>query len=410
MKRLSLFTLLTFFLSLSAQPASAQTELVTNGSLDSFDGSGLASGWNRWWEETPNPNNGSLDYAGKPDWSPESNPALTLGGQSQHIGTTWNPWHAGIFQTVTASPGTQIRITASGRAYASNDNFPTPSDSTDSARMQIGADPNGGTEWYSGNVQWSGQGNPHDTWQTFSLDVTVGASGKVTIFLSANYKSNSRLHQDVWWENVSAQVLNTAPTPTLTSAPATAAPASSVANPTPTTEPPTPSSAVTETQPAPTAESPTATTEPPTLEPTQDTRPGTACITVFEDTNGNGTQDANETTLTNSTLTLNSNSSPAPHCFDNLAPGEYSVSATLPPGYFATTGNTLAFTISGGQQLNLQIGAQSSRIAQPSVEATATPMQASDSTSTILIVAGFVVFLLLAIGGAAGFMFLRTRR
>lgn len=406
MKRLPLFTLLSLLLSLAAQPVAAQTELITNGGLDSFDGSGLATGWNRWWEETPNPNNGSLDYAGKPDWSPEANPALTLGGQSQHIGTTWNPWHAGIFQTISASPGTQIRISASGRAYASNDNFPTPSDSTDPARMQIGADPNGGTEWWSGNVQWSGQGNPHDTWQTFALDVTVGASGKVTVFLSANYKGNSRLHQDVWWENVSAQVLNTAPTPTLTSVPATAAPTSAVANPSAasaTSEPPTPLSAATETQPVATdtAEPPTPTTQPP------NNQPGIACVTVFEDANGNGSQDPNETTLTNSTLTLNSNAFPAPHCFETLAPGQYSVAATLPPGYFATTGNTLTFDVIAGQQIDLQIGAQSSRITQP--EATATPAPTSDSSSTILIVSGVVVAVMLIIGGVAAFMFFRTR-
>ena len=59
---------LTLLALLAVTPASAQTELVANGGLDSFDGSGLAASWNRWWEEVPNPNTGSLDYASKPDW------------------------------------------------------------------------------------------------------------------------------------------------------------------------------------------------------------------------------------------------------------------------------------------------------------------------------------------------------
>lgn len=401
MKRFAPITLLCFFISLATQSVTAQTELVANGGLDSFDGSGLATGWNRWWEETPNPGNGSLDYAGKPDWSPESNPALTLGGQSQHIGTTWNPWHAGIYQTLSAAPGNQVRFSASGRVFASNDNFPSPSDSTDPARMQIGVDPNGGAEWWSGNVQWSEQGNPHDTWQTFTLAVTVGASGKATIFLSANFKGNSRLHQDVWWENVSAQVLNPAPTPTLTSVPATAAPTSSVANPTATTVPPTPLAVASETQPAPTL-------APTGVQLNAPTRPGTACVTVFEDVNGNGTQDSNETTLTASTITLNSESGSSPRCFENLAPGQYAVTATLPPGYFATTGDTLTFTVDAGQQIDLKIGAQSNRIVQPAT--TATPAPPTDSGSTLLIVLGVVVALVLALGGVAALMFWRTRR
>ncbi len=223
MKRLFLLSILVLspWLTLgpTAAPAAAATELLVNGGFDSYDSSGLATGWSRWWEEVPNPNNGSLDYAGKPDWAPEANPALTQGGQSQHIGTTWNPWHAGVYQVVSAAPGSLLHITAQGRVFASNNNFPNPSDSSDNARMQLGADPNGGTNWFAGSVQWSALGNPHDTWQTFSLDITTGASGKVTVFLAANFRGQSRFHQDTWWENASVQVSGSNPAPAPTTVP-----------------------------------------------------------------------------------------------------------------------------------------------------------------------------------------------
>lgn len=246
MKRIFLITVMVLspllvFGWATTGPVAAQTELLTNGAFETFDGSGLATSWNRWWEEVPNPNTGSLDYAGKPDWAPELNTALTLGGKSQHIGTTWNPWHAGVYQTVSAAPGTLIHITALGRVFASNNNFPNPSDSSDNAHMQIGADPTGGTNWWAGTVQWSAQGNPHDTWQTFTLDVTAGSTGQVTIFLGSNFRGESRFHQDTWWENASAQVAGSGPAPTATNLPeSTSAPAPTAA-PTavPTTAPST---------------------------------------------------------------------------------------------------------------------------------------------------------------------------
>jgi hypothetical protein len=392
---------------LAAPAAQAQTDLVNNGGLDSFDGSGLASGWSRWWEETPNPNTGSLDYAGKPDWSPESNPALTLGGQSQHIGTTWNPWHAGIYQVLTAAPGAQIHIIASGRAFASNDNFPTPSDPADSARMQIGADPDGGTDWWAGGIQWSGQANPLDTWQTFSLDVTAGPGGKVTLFLAASFRGNSRLHQDIWWDNVSAQVTGTAPTAAPTSAPPpTSGPAPTAA---PATAAPAATSSPVPASPAPALTALPPTAEAPTAAATADTRPGTACIGVFEDGNGNGTKDGTETDLAGSRVGLDGADSPAPHCFDGLAPGAHSLAATLPAGYFATTGDTVKFTLAPGQKLDLLVGAQSSRPVQTAEAATSAPGSAG-ADSTVLIGVGLVVAALLAVGGAAAFLFLRSRR
>jgi hypothetical protein len=419
MKRLSLLSLLILapILSLlAAPPVSAQSQLLANGGLDSFDGSGLATSWSRWWEEVPNPGTGSLDYAGKPDWAPENNPTFTQGGQSQHIGTTWNPWHAGIYQTITVPAGAQIHITAMGRVFANAKDFPAPSDVTDDARMQIGADPNGSTDWWTGNVQWSAAGNPHDTWQTFSLDVTAGPNGKVTIFLGANFKGESRFHQDTWWENATAQIVNIQPTAAPTNVPPTAAPTSSAPKPTATLIPPT--AAPTEVPVTPSPEPPTAV---PTLaeSPTPDTRPGSACVVAFEDSNGNGGFDNGEKLIANSVVkvqgttqaTYTTDGANEPYCFASLPSGAYQFSVTLPAGYAPTTGNLVVVNIVPGTQAQVVFGAQSSRLSTDSTAAapvTTTPSSGT-STSTILIVAGLGVALLLVAGGVAGFIFLRSR-
>ncbi|HUS17645.1 MAG TPA: LysM peptidoglycan-binding domain-containing protein [Chloroflexia bacterium] len=190
----------------------AQANLLVNGGLDSFAGNGMANSWEPWWETIQNPGTGTLNYVVRPDFSPESNGAFTLGGSSQHVGRSWDPWHAGIRQTVSVPPGTTVHFTASGKVFASAEHYPHASDPAVASRMQIGAEPSGSIDWASPTVQWSGQANPHDTWVTFSLDVTAGAAGKITLFLSNNYIGDSRLHLDAWWDNASAVVVDTAPT------------------------------------------------------------------------------------------------------------------------------------------------------------------------------------------------------
>jgi len=415
--KIARLTIIAVFLSalLAPLPASAQTELVANGGFESFDGPGLATSWNRWWEEIPNPGDGTLNYAFKPDWSPESNPALVhSGGQSQHIGTAWNPWHAGVFQTIPAPPGARIRITAYGRVFASTPDFPNPSDGAVQARMQIGADPDGGTQWWAGTVQWSGMGSPHDTWQPFTLEVTAGASGRVTIFLSANYKGDSRYHLDVWWDSVSAQLLDTPPTPTATPNPAPTQPS---VQPTTQPSPTVPVAAATESQPIPTStgvqlNAPTAPTEAPTQATT-----GAACVTVFEDVNSNGQFDSGEGSITGAqvritdanggTQTFTTDGASEPHCFNDLPLGAYKISVSLPAGYNPTTGNLMTVNLNPGDRTITSFGAQSTRVNQPAP--TVAPANASGSSSTLIIVLAVVGVIVLALAAAVAMVVSRTR-
>ena len=138
--------------------------------MESFAGNGVATGWDPWWETIQNPGNGNLNYSAVPTWIQEGNQVFVQSGSlSQHIGHSWDPWHAGIRQTVNVPPGSNVHITAYGRVFASTPDFPAPSDTGVSAHMQIGAEPNGSIDWASGTVKWGGRParttpGPSSTW------------------------------------------------------------------------------------------------------------------------------------------------------------------------------------------------------------------------------------------------------
>lgn len=472
----------------------AQTNLLANGSLDSFATNGMANSWAPWWNEVAKPASG-FNYAYKPEWAPEANPAFVKGGSgSQHIGNRWDPWHAGIRQTVSATPGSVIRITAYGKVFASTPDWPSPSDSAVQSRMQIGADPNGGIEWYSSNVKWSGTANPHDTWAQFTLDVTTGASGKVTIFLSTDYRGDSRYHLDAWWDEVSAVVVGqgTAATNTPGAGGATSAPpaatrtsapfvsptpgadgsivytvqqgdtlfyisflfgvsvdqikqmngltsdiisigqrlivkAASGPTATPTTAAPAASNTPDpNTQPTADPNNPTADPNSPTAQPTAPATAavsptpglGKVCALLWNDANGNGLRDNTETMLAGGQLAVVDVATGAPvqayttdgltepHCFENLAEGQYTISAVPPSGYNPTTAGSTSMGLKSGDVASLEFGAQ------PSSAGGGSGGDDAGSTDrvlrTALLGAAGIMFLLLALGIGA-FLFFRRR-
>ncbi len=477
-------------LPVAAAPAAvppAQANLVGNADLEAFQGNGMATSWDPWWQETPNPGDGTLNYAYKPDFAPEHNPTFVRSGSgSQHIGRSWDPWRAGIRQTITVAPGALVRITAFARVFASTPDFPAPSDANVQARMQIGAEPNGSIEWFASTVRWSGQANPHDTWTQLSLDVTAGAAGRVTIFLSTDYRGDSRYHLDAWWDNVSATVISTAPATTAPQ-PTSAGPANTQApvatQPVVNRNTATPNadgaviyvvrandtlwgiaavhgvtvdeikslngltsdfisvgqsliirqgagSAASATPPADatgeatstTGGAPTqAATDPASTPVAQVTATpagaGLVCALIWNDANGNGVRDANETLVLGGLLTVvdiatgeqvqafTTDNLNEPHCFEELVEGQYHISSAPPPGYNATTPAFTPLGVLAGSTSMLEFGIQPSA----TQAASSAPAGSNSVFRAAALFAGGIVFLLLA-AGVAAFLFLRRSR
>lgn len=193
--------------------------MARNGGFEISDngtGSGTAF-WAPWWVEIAKPctNCGNYNYAYKPNsFNREclSTGAASIfiysGDCSLRVLNNWDPWWAGVKDQVSVTAGQRLRLTAYGRAWASSLAFPAPSDTTVTVEMRIGIDPNGNCDPLAGSVIWSSVIVPHNTWQQATVDATAGAGGKVCLFLSTDYRGDSRFNMASFWDAV---VLSPAP-------------------------------------------------------------------------------------------------------------------------------------------------------------------------------------------------------
>jgi hypothetical protein len=345
----------------AAAPAAQGGNLLQTPGFEGTFSGGIVQPWAKWHEERECKEREDLNYACRPEWYPEQNPALVHSGwQAQGVGVRYTPWHGGIMQTVNVAPGTRVRLTAWGRVHASNDNFPAPSDTGVNARLQVGIDPDGNGLWYQG-VAWSGQINPHDTWQAVSVEATVGAAGKVTVYLSANFAQYSRSHLDVKWDDA---VLEAVAAPTATPVPQPTSPPPPPPPPTPVatnTPPPTPT-------PEPTATPSNTPTPTATPEPTATATPetGTICVITFDDGNRTGVQDGIEGVISGVTITLFdgheiagtlvSDALAGQVCFKDIRPGPYQVFQAVPPSRQMTTVDRVSLDLQSGQNVQVYFG------------------------------------------------------
>jgi LysM repeat protein len=174
-----------------------------------------------------------------------------------------------------------------------------------------------------------------------------------------------------------------------------------VAQPTPA--PKTTQSLAPQTPVTPTVPTATATSIPPTAT----SSPGGLCLSAFDDVNGNGVRDGNESGLAGVTFAVSSgggqvtrystDAAGKPYCLTTLPPGAYSVQVTLPPGYVAAS-EKVDISLTLGQRVDLAIAARRGEKATPTAQAkppSAAPSRAS--TTLIVVVAVVVVLLVLTI-------------
>ncbi len=419
---LSCVLLVSILLTFSpVDPAAAAASTLQAANLlqaPGFEGTfsnGVVSPWAKWHEERECKERDDLNYSCRPEWYAEQNPALVrTGWQAQGIGVRYTPWHGGVMQTVSVAPGTRVRLTAWGRVHASNEDFPAPSDTSVEARMQVGIDPEGNGIWYQG-VTWSGQINPHDVWQSVSVEVTAGAAGRVTVYLSANFAGYSRSHLDVKWDDVVLEAV-AAPTPT------------PVPQPTSPPPPPPPPTAAATNTPLPTSTpEPTATpadtpTPSATPEPTATATPetGTICVITFDDPNRNGLQDGIEGGISGVTITLFdghqivgtqvSDALAGQICFADITPGPYQVLQAVPASREATTVDQVSLDLYSGEIKQVLFGSvaatppdevASATSAPGTGEETEQPEEAAASESgglveTLIAVSGIVILVVAA--------------
>ncbi len=188
--------------------------LLINGGFDQRDGGSNAGtqGWTSWWAEIPKPGGNSFNYAYKPNsFNAECRSSgaaadfVFNGDCSQRVLNNWDPWWAGVYQQVAVTAGQRLRLSAYGRAWASSQAFPNPSDTNVQVRMQVGIEPNGVCNPFASTVVWSGSITPHNTWQSTSVTAQAGSAGRVCVFLSTDYRGDSRFNLASFWDSANLE-------------------------------------------------------------------------------------------------------------------------------------------------------------------------------------------------------------
>jgi hypothetical protein len=155
---------------------------------------------------------------------------------------------------------------------------------------------------------------------------------------------------------------------------------------------------------------PTATDLPATPTPISGT--GEICVLLFNDANGNGRLEENETPIEGGQLSVvnlsgvlegehTTDMTIEGFCFTDIQNGDYNVSAAIPPDFNATTGLNAPVAVNPGDIKYLQFGAQ------PGSAIQGTFSDDGGGTSAILGVLGLV---LLLVAGGLGFYASRMSR
>ena len=135
---------------------------------------------------------------------------------------------SGLMQRVTGiTPGSQLRFSAFMEAWMCNDFIEAcdggrKSQNATTMHLKVGIDPTGGTDPFSANVVWSGEGDSFDVWTQFSVEAAA-VGDAVTVFTHSRpeWTDFARMNNDVYVDDASLIVTAApqSPTPTLESAP-----------------------------------------------------------------------------------------------------------------------------------------------------------------------------------------------
>jgi hypothetical protein len=173
---------------------------------------------------------------------PDTKNRIHGGVQSQKYFSYGRMHEAGLMQRVTGiTPGSQLRFSVFMEAWMCNDFVQAcdggrKSQNATTMHLKVGIDPTGGTDAFSSNVIWSGEGDSFDHWAEFSVEAAA-VGDAVTVFTHSRpeWTDFARMNNDVYVDDASLIVV-AAPqssTPTPESAPAPAPVKAAAAAPAP---------------------------------------------------------------------------------------------------------------------------------------------------------------------------------
>jgi LPXTG-motif cell wall-anchored protein len=378
---------------------------------------------------------------------------IQAGLNSQKYFTFYSVHEAGVMQTVNVPVGSVLRFGAYMQAWSSNQdgNELDPksylSSGQTSMHMKVGIDPTGGDDPWSSNIIWSPEHDAYDAYDYYEVRATA-QSDHITVFTHSMPEKGLK-HNDVYVdaaELVAIEVPAGATIPQPSSPNASAPAPAGVSNfvPGPTATPHPDGALVHLVKPGDSlfglslqynvpmdqilqlngltkdsfivigrelviaAPSATAITEP-TLAPTPTPTPEKVaaapeatqlCVRAFNDVDANSVYTSSEPLLNGALFTLfdaqgqqlttySSDGISEPHCFNKLAPGNYSITVQPPSGLVATSDRRWSVVLDSGATVNVNFGSHK-------VEATPQPEQSTGAAGSIGLM---VIGILVGIGG-----------
>jgi len=146
------------------------------------------------------------------------------GGMRAQKYFTYGRMHeAGLMQRVTGiTSGAQLRFSAFMETWMCNDYLAAcdggrKSQNPSTMHLKVGIDPTGGTDPFSANVIWSGEGDSFDRFTQFSVEATA-QSDAVTVFTHSrpDWTDYARMNNDVYVDDASLIVVAASQPPTPT--------------------------------------------------------------------------------------------------------------------------------------------------------------------------------------------------
>jgi hypothetical protein len=126
---------------------------------------------------------------------------VRTGQASQMYYTSWATHIAGIMQTVPATPGQRLRLTAYGHAWSTDADTPDQSANPGHVLMKVGIDPAGALNPFAETVVWSPERAVYDTYDAgFTVEV-VASGAQITVFLLSAPQWPKK-HNDIYWDDV----------------------------------------------------------------------------------------------------------------------------------------------------------------------------------------------------------------
>ncbi len=183
----------------------------------------VAAGWLGWWlqpDQDPLHPGSCQNIPGcqvawhRPEWREANCGAVCAdrirsGGNAQKYFTFHSVHDAGMFQRVGGiAPGTRLRFSVYMQGWSTHADY-GPSSGQQSMGMRIGIDPFGGTNPYSGNVQWTPVNDIYDTWGFYSIEA-VAQGNAVTVFTRSTPHYGLQ-HNDIYIDDASLVVVGSGP-------------------------------------------------------------------------------------------------------------------------------------------------------------------------------------------------------